>query len=119
MFVSVGRFNGAIFLRGAKRQAASGKRRSKLTDEPTREGRSRREAQHFGDSSFAARIGVDEVLGIDPQVINGVYSGASFYSDSRNDLPLLKRVDFLHVVNPDAVLREQAEQNGWLVHSWK
>jgi hypothetical protein len=30
--------------------------------------------------------------------------GASFYSDSRNDLPLLLKVDFPHVVNPDPLL---------------
>ncbi|MGV8917617.1 MAG: HAD family hydrolase [Pseudomonas sp.] len=98
--------------------------------------------------AIAARIGIDEVLGIDPHVINGVYSGAtvgvltyregkitrlmewldaegenlegaSFYSDSRNDLPLLKKVDYPHVVNPDAVLKVEAEQAGWPVHSWK
>jgi len=98
--------------------------------------------------AIAARIGVDEVLAIDLQVINGVYSGAtegvltyregkvtrllewldkegenlegaSFYSDSRNDLPLLLKVDHPQVVNPDPVLREHAEKNGWPVYSWK
>ena len=98
--------------------------------------------------AIAARIGVDEVLAIDLQVINGVYSGAtegvltyregkvtrllewldkegenlegaSFYSDSRNDLPLLLKVDHPKVVNPDSVLLEHAEKNGWPVYSWK
>jgi len=44
--------------------------------------------------------------------------GASFYSDSRNDLPLLLKVDHPQVVNPDPVLREQAEKAGWPVHVW-
>jgi len=45
--------------------------------------------------------------------------GASFYSDSRNDLPLLLKVDHPHVVNPDPVLLAHAEKAGWPVHSWK
>ncbi|MEN1835747.1 HAD family hydrolase [Pseudomonas lijiangensis] len=97
---------------------------------------------------IAERLGIDEVLGIELDVQNGVYSGAtvgvltyregkitrlmdwldaegenlegaSFYSDSRNDLPLLLKVDHPHVVNPDAVLREHAEKAGWPVHAWK
>jgi len=31
---------------------------------------------------------------------------------------LLLKVDFPHVVNPDAVLREHAEINGWPILSW-
>ncbi|MDD1968492.1 HAD-IB family hydrolase [Pseudomonas putida] len=98
--------------------------------------------------AIAERIGVDEVLAIDLEVAHGVYSGkttgvltyregkitrllewldqeeenlegASFYSDSRNDLPLLQKVDFPHVVNPDEALREVAEKAGWPIHSWK
>jgi phosphoserine phosphatase len=45
--------------------------------------------------------------------------GASFYSDSRNDLPLLQRVDYPHVVNPDPVLKAHAESAGWPIHTWK
>jgi len=44
--------------------------------------------------------------------------GASFYSDSRNDLPLLLRVDHPRAVNPDAVLREHAQTNGWPILDW-
>lgn len=98
--------------------------------------------------AIAERVGVDEVLGIDLEVLHGVYTGhtvgtltyregkivrllewldaegenlegASFYSDSRNDLPLLLKVDHPHVVNPDPVLREQAEKAGWPVHHWQ
>jgi HAD superfamily hydrolase (TIGR01490 family) len=97
--------------------------------------------------AIAARIGIDEVLGIDLEVKHGVYSGAtvgvltyregkvtrlmewlesegetldgaSFYSDSRNDLALLLKVEHPHVVNPDAVLLAHAEKAGWPVHTW-
>lgn len=96
---------------------------------------------------IAARLGIDEYLGIDLEVVNGIYTGktvgtltyregkitrllewldqeeenlegASFYSDSRNDLPLLLKVDHPHVVNPDPVLREHAEQHGWPILHW-
>ncbi|MND94367.1 Phosphoserine phosphatase [compost metagenome] len=96
---------------------------------------------------IAERLGIDEILGIELEVAHGVYSGkttgvltyregkitrllewldqeeenlegASFYSDSRNDLPLLVKVDYPHVVNPDPVLREHAEKNGWPIHTW-
>ena len=96
---------------------------------------------------IAARIGIDEVLGIELDVAHGVYSGktvgvltyregkitrlmqwleqageslegAYFYSDSRNDLPLLSQVDHPQVVNPDPVLRAHAEQAGWPIHQW-
>ena len=40
-----------------------------------------------------------------------------FYSDSRNDLPLLERVDHPVAVDPDAVLRAEAERKGWPVMS--
>ena len=97
---------------------------------------------------IAERLGIDEVLGIELEVDHGFYTGktvgtltyregkitrllewldeqeenlegASFYSDSRNDLPLLRKVDHPHVVNPDPVLREEAEKAGWPVHHWK
>ncbi|WNW14038.1 HAD family hydrolase [Pseudomonas sp. DTU_2021_1001937_2_SI_NGA_ILE_001] len=97
---------------------------------------------------IAERLGIDEVLAIDLDVQHGVYSGAttgtltyqqgkvarlmqwldaegenlegaSFYSDSRNDLPLLQTVDHPHVVNPDPVLLEHAREAGWPIHHWK
>lgn len=97
---------------------------------------------------IAERLGVEEVLAIDLQVSHGVYSGqvegvmtfregkltrllellggdrsllatASFYSDSRNDLPLLEAVGKPHVVNPDPVLRERATAAGWPILSWR
>ena len=96
---------------------------------------------------IAERLGIDEILAIELELERGVYTGktqgvltyregkitrllewldqeeenlegASFYSDSRNDLPLLLKVDYPHVVNPDPVLREQAETNRWPIHAW-
>lgn len=96
---------------------------------------------------IAQRLGVEEYLAIDLEAANGVYTGntrgelsyregkvtrlmawldqeqenlegASFYSDSRNDLPLLLRVDHPRAVNPDAVLREHAQTNGWPILDW-
>jgi HAD superfamily hydrolase (TIGR01490 family) len=40
-----------------------------------------------------------------------------FYSDSLNDLPLLKKVTRPVAVDPDATLRAHAEKNGWPVIS--
>lgn len=40
-----------------------------------------------------------------------------FYSDSRNDIPLLESVDHPVAVDPDATLRETAEARGWPVIS--
>ena len=98
--------------------------------------------------AIANRLGVDEVLAINLEISHGTYSGrtegvltyregkvtrlaqwlheqgesldgASFYSDSRNDLPLLLKVANPHVVNPDPTLREHAEQAGWPIHDWR
>jgi HAD superfamily hydrolase (TIGR01490 family) len=42
---------------------------------------------------------------------NGV--NTTFYSDSRNDLPLLERVNHPVATNPDATLRAMAAERGW------
>ncbi len=42
--------------------------------------------------------------------------GSWFYSDSRNDLPLLEQVDHPVAVNPDAVLEQEAHRRGWPIH---
>ncbi len=42
---------------------------------------------------------------------------STFYSDSRNDLPLLERVSHPVAVDPDAPLRAHAEAHGWPVIS--
>ncbi|MFQ5546366.1 MAG: HAD family hydrolase [Acidiferrobacterales bacterium] len=40
-------------------------------------------------------------------------TGSSFYSDSHTDLPLLNTVDNPIAVNPDEVLRIEAQNRGW------
>ena len=96
---------------------------------------------------IAARLGVEEYLAIELETAHGVYTGntqgvltyregkvarlmewldqeqenlqgASFYSDSLNDLPLLQRVDHPRAVNPDEVLREHAQAQGWPILQW-
>lgn len=96
---------------------------------------------------IAAHLGIDEVLAIDLEVRNGVFTGrtegvltyregkvirlmqwleaqgesldgASFCSDSRNDLPLLSKVSQPLAVNPDPVLLAHAEKAGWPVLNW-
>ncbi|ATH81295.1 HAD-IB family hydrolase [Ectopseudomonas mendocina] len=103
---------------------------------------------HFLVSAIAERFGIDEVLAIDLELQHGFYSGrtqgvltyregkvtrlqawlakqnenlagASFYSDSRNDLPLLQLVDRPFAVNPDPTLRAHAEQVGWPILNWR
>ncbi|WP_372874274.1 HAD family hydrolase [Pseudomonas sp.] len=103
---------------------------------------------HFLVSAIAARLKVEDVLAIDIEEQHGTYSGrtqgvltyregkvtrlqawleeqgesldgAYFYSDSRNDLPLLQLVSKPHAVNPDPVLRRHAEQAGWPILSWR
>ncbi|UUY10662.1 HAD-IB family hydrolase [Pseudomonas sp. J452] len=103
---------------------------------------------HFLVSAIAERLGIEEVLAIDLEQQHGHYSGktqgvltyregkvvrlqdwlaeqdeslvdAHFYSDSRNDLPLLSLVEYPHAVNPDSTLRAHAEQAGWEILSWK
>jgi HAD superfamily hydrolase (TIGR01490 family) len=96
---------------------------------------------------IATRLGIHETLAIDLETAHGVYTGktqgvltfregkltrllellggneqaleqASFYSDSRNDLPLLKRVGNPKAVNPDTYLREYASQHNWPILEW-
>lgn len=42
-------------------------------------------------------------------------AGATFYSDSANDLPLLRRVGHPVAVDPDDRLRDEARRRGWPV----
>ena len=43
--------------------------------------------------------------------------GSCFYSDSHNDLPLLRRVDNPVAVDPDPILKSEAEARGWQIIS--
>ena len=50
---------------------------------------------------------------------HGIELGRStFYSDSYNDLPLMRRVGAAIAVNPDARLRRHASRHGWRVERW-
>jgi HAD superfamily hydrolase (TIGR01490 family) len=44
-------------------------------------------------------------------------AGSYFYSDSRNDLPLLELVSHPHAVDPDEALATTASQRGWPILS--
>ena len=45
--------------------------------------------------------------------------GSWFYTDSRNDLPLLSAVDHPVAVDPDPGLRARAEREGWPILRWR
>jgi HAD superfamily hydrolase (TIGR01490 family) len=47
----------------------------------------------------------------------GSFERSWFYSDSRNDLPLLSRVTDPVAVDPDEVLRSHAQERGWPILS--
>ena len=65
----------------------------------------------FGDykvflaESFAGQQGVD-------------LNDSWFYSDSYNDLPMLRRVGRAVAVNPDPRLRRHASRAGWRIENW-
>ena len=100
----------------------------------------------FITGPIAERLGVDHLIAVEPEMIEGRYTGkvsgipsyregkvqrldawledreltladAWFYSDSHNDLPLLEEVDNPVAVDPDPILREVAEQRGWRIMS--
>lgn len=47
------------------------------------------------------------------------YGKTYFYSDSKNDLPLLRLVSEPVAVNPDEVLRAEAEAKSWVILNFK
>ncbi|MDQ7074031.1 MAG: HAD family hydrolase [Gammaproteobacteria bacterium] len=96
----------------------------------------------FVTAPIAQHLGVDALLATDPEIQNGQYTGevegipcfqegkihrlqawlktnphslegSYFYSDSHNDLPLLKQVDYPVVVDADETLTAYAQQQGW------
>lgn len=100
----------------------------------------------FITGPIAARLGVNTLLATECEVQDGRYTGrltdipcfqegkvlrierwleetghslegAYFYSDSRNDLPLLERVTHPVAVDPDPILRGIAEERGWQILS--
>ena len=100
----------------------------------------------FITGPIAERLGVDDLIAVEPEMVDGRYTGrvdgvpsyregkvirlqawleaqditmdgAWFYSDSHNDLPLLEKVDHPVAVDPDDTLRAHAEAQGWPVVS--
>ena len=47
------------------------------------------------------------------------YGKTYFYSDSKNDLPLLRLVNEPVAVNPDAELEQEAKAKGWPILNFK
>ena len=97
----------------------------------------------FVTRPIAQRLGVDDIITTDPEIIDGVYTGkfigipsfqdgkvkrlaewladkkltfddAYFYSDSINDLPLLEQVPNPVAVDADARLTQIATDRNWL-----
>nr|WP_276316583.1 HAD family hydrolase [Halomonas flagellata] len=100
----------------------------------------------FITGPIAERLGVDNLIAVEPEIVDGRYTGkvsgtpsyregkverleawladkeltlddAWFYSDSHNDLALLELVEHPVAVDPDPTLREVAEQKGWKIIS--
>lgn len=100
----------------------------------------------FVTRPIARRFEIEHLLATEPEMIDGRYTGnyvgtptfqagkidaleewlaaqsakpetTWFYSDSRNDIPLLERVDHPVAVDPDPHLREHADARNWPVMS--
>ncbi|MFB4369572.1 MULTISPECIES: HAD family phosphatase [unclassified Pseudomonas] len=100
----------------------------------------------FVTAPIAARLGVDTLLATECEMVDGRYTGrttdvpcfkegkvirlnrwmqengytldgATFYSDSMNDLPLLEQVAHPVAVDPDPNLLAEAQKRGWPVMS--
>lgn len=100
----------------------------------------------FITEPIAERLGVDTLIATDLEFVDGRYTGAlqgtpnfregkvlrleqwlqenqvnpariCFYSDSHNDLPLLRRADLAIAVDPDDALRAEAQRRAWPVIS--
>lgn len=99
----------------------------------------------FVTRPIAAAYGIENLIGTDPEIVNGEYTGgvsgvpsfkegkvtrinqwlaeqgeslgdyqtSYFYSDSHNDLPLMKLVTNPVAVDADEILSEYARQQGW------
>jgi HAD superfamily hydrolase (TIGR01490 family) len=100
----------------------------------------------FVTGPIAASMGVDHILATVPEMVNNAYTGevdgtpcfqegkvtrlhewltqtgndlkdSYFYSDSHNDLPLLKLVDHPIAVDPDNILEQYSTEHGWPIIS--
>jgi len=99
---------------------------------------------HFITEPIAKVFGIKHLLATNPEIIDGRYTGkvagtpcyqdgkvtrlqtwlaehdqnligSWFYSDSHNDLPLLLQVETPIVVDPDAILRQHAQDKNWTI----
>lgn len=100
----------------------------------------------FITGPIAEALGVENIIATDPEIIDGLYTGqvdgtpcfqsgkvtrletwltahqenlanSWFYSDSRNDLPLLELVTHPVAVDPDETLADHARSKGWPIIS--
>lgn len=100
----------------------------------------------FITGPIAERLGIDNLIAVEPEVVDGRYTGrvvgtpsfregkvvrlqqwieghdvsmdgAWFYSDSHNDLPLLEQVKHPIAVDPDDTLRQVAKERQWRIMS--
>lgn len=101
---------------------------------------------YFITEPIAAELGVDDLIGTNPEFLDGRFTGnvagipsfregkvkrleqwltqrganlahSWFYSDSHNDLPLLELVTHPVAVDPDETLAQHAQTKGWPVIS--
>lgn len=100
----------------------------------------------FVTEPIADLLGIEHLIATDPEIVDGVYTGAiagtpsyrdgkieraqdflarlatapehvTFYSDSHNDLPLMRWADRAVAVDPDAPLASVARAAGWPIIS--
>jgi len=100
----------------------------------------------FITEPIAHKLGVEHLIATEPELVNGRFTGevagtpsfqegkverlndwlagngeslagAWFYSDSRNDVPLLEKVENPVAVDPDPTLEQIARERGWPVMS--
>lgn len=102
----------------------------------------------FVTEPIAAHLGIDHLIATEPEIVDGAYTGAiagtpsfrngkieraqafvaeqgesfehvTFYSDSHNDLPLLRWADTAIAVDPDDKLAAAAREAGWPIVTFR
>jgi HAD superfamily hydrolase (TIGR01490 family) len=102
----------------------------------------------FVTGPIAEAFGISNLIATEPEIANGQYTGkidgipcfqdgkitklnkwlensemnlegSTFYSDSHNDLPLLKQVTYPVAVDPDEQLATHAQKNNWAIVSFR